>query len=127
VDYRNDPNAQKLYAFLKRWLARHPSWAYDQSGWMMTVRTAESVAADLKNETEFAEIGLAGVLRSPDGRLIETVVGWILPWPASAEFKLLVGAITLAAQARQKNERGVAAGLTLVSIALLLLMFLSSE
>jgi len=55
------------------------------------------------------------------------VVGWVLPWPTSAEFKLLVDAITLAAQAKQKNERGLAAGLTVVGAFLLLLIFLSEK
>ena len=92
----------------------------------MGLRNVGSVGDSLLDEAEFGEIKLAGWLKSPDGELIQTVVGWILPWPASAEFKLLVDAVTLAAQAKQKNERGVAAGLTLVG-AVLLFFILFSE
>jgi hypothetical protein len=126
VNYQNDPIAQRLYAFLVRWVREHPDWAYEAQGWTMGLRNVGSVGDSLLDEAEFGEIKLAGWLKSPDGELIQTVVGWILPWPASAEFKLLVDAVTLAAQAKQKNERGVAAGLTLVG-AVLLFFILFSE
>jgi hypothetical protein len=125
VNYQNDPTAQKLYAFLTRWIRENPNWAYEVSGWSMRLRKAESVGSSLLNDAEFAEVNLAGLLKSPEGQLIETVVSWILPWPMSSEFKLLVDAITLAAQAKQKNERGLAAGLTAVAAFVLLLIFFS--
>ncbi len=77
------------------------------------------------NEIEFNEINLAGVFKSPDGQLIATVVGWVLPWPASLEFQLLVDAITAAAKAKQRNQRGVAAGMTLIAGAVLYSIFTS--
>ncbi len=125
MNYENDPTARKLYTFLVRWIRDHPAWAYESSDWSVSLRKAESVGSSLLSDTEFAEVNLAGLLKSPDGQLIETVVGWVLPWPMSAEFKLLVDAITFAAQAKQKNERGLAAGLTLVGVALFLLIFFS--
>jgi len=127
VNYHTDPTAQKLYAFLVRWIRDNPNWAYEASGWSVSLSKAEAVGSSLLNDAEFAEVNLAGLLKSPDGQLIQTVVGWVLPWPTSAEFKLLVDAITLAAQAKQKNERGLAAGLTVVGAFLLLLIFLSEK
>ncbi len=125
MDYQNDPRAQKLYAFLVNWTRRMPGWAYDSNGWMMTSRSVESVTAELLDEAEFSEINLAGFLKSPDGQLIQTVVGWVLPWPASIEFNLLVNAITGAALAKQKNQQNVAAGLTFVAAAILIVAFVS--
>jgi len=125
MDYQNDPSALKLYAFLSQWTRSHPTWAYEPSGWMMTLKSVESVTSDLMSEVEFDEINLAGVVKSPDGQLIETVVAWVLPWPTSLEFKLLVDAITAAAKAKQNSQRGVAAGLTLAAGVLLFAMFSS--
>ena len=122
---QNDSTAQKLYAFLVRWIRDNPNWAYEASGWSVSLRTADAVVSSLVNETEFAEVNLAGLFKSPDGQLIKTVVGWVLPWPMSTEFELLVDAITLAAQAKQKNERGLAAGLTAAAAFVILLIFLS--
>jgi hypothetical protein len=126
MDYRNDSLAQSLYSYLQSWLGHRPTWAYDSSGWMMTLKSIDSLSSDFMNDVEFNEINLAGLFRSPDGELIETVVGWILPWPTSLEFKLLVDAINAAAKAKQRNQRGVAAGLTFLAGALLFAMF-SSE
>lgn len=125
MDYRNDPNALKLYAFLKQWTRSRPIWANDSSGWLTTFKSVETVSAELMNEIEFNEINLAGVFKSPDGQLIATVVGWVLPWPASLEFQLLVDAITAAAKAKQRNQRGVAAGMTLIAGAVLYSIFTS--
>lgn len=125
MDYQNDPNAVKLYAFLSQWARNHPTWAYEPNGWMMTLKSVESVTRDLMSEAKFDEINLAGVIRSPDAQLIETVVTWVLPWPTSLEFKLLVDAITAAAKAKQKNQRGVAAGWTLAVGVLLFAVFSS--
>jgi hypothetical protein len=88
----------------------------------MTLKSVETVTAELMNDVELNEINLAGVFKSPDGQLIATVVGWVLPWPASLEFQLLVDAITAAATAKQRNQRGVAAGMTLIVGAVLFAM-----
>ena len=122
MDYQGNPNALKLYAFLEKWTRSHPSWAYRSSGWLMTLKTVETVTAELLNDVEFNEISLVGVFKSPDGQLIATVVGWVLPLPASLEFQLLVDAITAAATAKQRNQRGVAAGMTLIVGAVLFAM-----
>jgi hypothetical protein len=92
----------------------------------MTLKSVETVTAELLNDVEFNEINLAGVFKSPEGQLIATVVGWVLPWPASLEFRLLVDAITAAASAKQKNQRGIAAGATLIAVAVLFAL-LSSD
>jgi len=123
MNYQNDPTAQKLYAFLARWIREHPNWAYEAEDWTMSLREAASIGSNLLDDAEFGEVNLAGWLKSPDGQLIQTVVGWLLPWPEGAEFKLLVKAITFAAQAQQNKERGVAAGVTLIAAALLLVLF----
>ena len=80
------------------------AWAHEQSGWRLVARDASTVAKQLLEDTEFVEIDLANVLQGPDGKLIQTVVSWILPDPASAEFKLLVDAVTIAARAKQRNQ-----------------------
>jgi len=125
VNYQDDPTARKLYPFLVRWIRDNPNWAYQAQGWSVSLREVESVGSSLLDDAEFGEANFAGLLKSPDGQLIQTVVGWILPWPVSAEGNLLVDAITLAAQAKQKNERGRAAGLTAVAAFVLLLIFFS--
>lgn len=93
----------------------------------MTLKSVDALTAELLSEVEFYEIDLAGVFRSPDGKMIETVVGGVLPWPASVEFKLLVDAITAAAKAKQKNQRGKAAGMTLIAGTVLYVILNSSE
>jgi len=70
--------------------------------------TAAEVAGDLLKTAEFREVQLAGILGSPDGKLIQTVVGWVLPGPQAAIFHLLVDAITLAAEATQRDQRKLA-------------------
>jgi hypothetical protein len=127
MEYGIDPKAQKFYAFLSQWIGNRQTWAYDVSGWMMTLKSVDTLTAELMSEVELNEIDLAGLFRGPDGELIETVVGWVLPWPESVEFKLLVDAITAAAKAKQKNQRGVAAEMTLIAGALLYAIFSSSE
>ena len=125
MNYQNDPIAIKLYAFLVCWIQEHPAWPYEAHGWATSLRDAKSVGASLMEDAEFGEVNLAGWFASPDGEMIQTVVGWVLPWPESGEFRLLVEAITLAAKAKQKNERGVAAALTLIGVVLAAMVLFS--
>jgi len=57
-------------------------------------------------------------LRTPDGELVRFAVGRVLPTPVSAEFNLLVDAVTIAALAKQRQQRVVAAGATAVAVVL---------
>jgi hypothetical protein len=125
MTYMTDPTARALHAFLQRWLREHPLWAYSPRGWYHQLRSVSDIASELLQDAEFGEVKLASWLQSPDGVLIQTVVGWVLPQPHGAEFKLMVAAISSAAQARQDNERGLAGVLTLVAGAMLALLLFS--
>ena len=129
MTYMTDPTARKLLLFLQRWLREHPSWA-SAPGWYYRPHSANDIASELLQDAEFSEVKLATWLKSPDGVLIQTVVGWVLPQPQGLEFTLLVDAISLAAQAQQDNERGLAGGWTVVvgaMVALLLFWVLPSQ
>lgn len=127
MTYLTDPTARRLHAFLRRWLQEHPSWARSSSGWYYHPRTAGEIASELLQDAEFCEVRLATWLKSPDGVLIQAVVGWALPQPYGAEFKVLVDAISLAAQARQNNDRLLAGGLTVAVGAMVGLLMLSAH
>jgi hypothetical protein len=124
MTYTTDRTALKLNAFLQRWLLEHTVWAHSQPGWYYTPRAASDIANELLQDAEFNEIKLGSWLQSPDGVLIQTVVGQVLPQPYSIEFSVLVEAISLAAQAQRDNDRGLAAGLTVVGAATLVLLLL---
>ncbi len=121
MDYRLDPTAQRLERFLRRWLSEHPGWQWSQgtrSGWAAAMRESSALASALLEDTEFAEVGVATRLNTPDGELVRFVVARVLPWPASAEFNLLVEAVTIAALARQRQQRVFAAGATVAAAVL---------
>lgn len=87
-------------------------------------RTVDDLAAALLDDAEFAELRLAPFLMSPDGELVRAVVGRLLPFPESYEFRLLVEAITKAAGARTQGDRQTAGAWTaLAGITALLLLF----
>jgi hypothetical protein len=118
TDYSNDRRAQALSKALGDWIGANPLWymGVNESGWRQQYRTAEDVAADLGTVLEGMDVGLAGILNSPDGQLIRAVVGSVLPAPQVWLFDLLVEAVLLAAQAHnrtQKIEAGVLAALVL--------------
>ncbi len=121
-DYANDPRAKGLADVLRTWLASHPNWyeMADESGWRMRWRTAEEVATDLVPVLKKMDVRLAGVLTSPDGQLVRTVVGWVLPVQQVLLINLLVDAVILVAQA-QNREQKVKAGF-LVGVAVLLIV-----
>ncbi len=124
-DYGNDPTAQKLYSFLTRWLRAHPQWATETTGWRCQYRDATAIANELVSEVEFGEVRLAGLLNTPNGELIQTVVNWVLPYPMNIESKLLFDAIMLAANAKQRNERGLAAVFSIAALVFLGLIVFS--
>jgi len=118
VDYRLDPTAQRLERFLRRWLSEHPGWQWSQGtipGWTAALRESIQLASALLEDTEFAEAGVATWLNTPDGELVRFVVGRVLPWPVGAEFNLLVEAVTIAALAKQRQQRFFAAGATVAA------------
>src|SRR5271157_2105476 len=100
----NDPKSDRLETFLRRWLSQNPRWQYASPGWPADRRSPEELASALLADAEFAEVGLADWLNSPDGQLIETAVGRVLPMPQAIEFQVLVDALTLAAQAQQRGQ-----------------------
>jgi hypothetical protein len=122
MTYTRDLTALKLRMFLEKWLQDHPSWAYSGPGWYHQRRSANDIASELLQNAEFGEVKLAGWLKSPNGAMARTVVGWVLPQPYGAEFTLLVEAIMLAAQAQQDDQRKLAGGLTIVAVATLALL-----
>jgi hypothetical protein len=79
---------------------------------MGPLRSAEVVAETLLAEAEFVEVGLATWLESPDGQLVRTVVVGLLPPWQRLEADLLVEGVMAAAQARRRNQQGLAAVLT---------------
>jgi hypothetical protein len=86
----------------------------------LELRTAEDVSQELLNAADTEQLRLASFLRSPDGQLVRAVVGRILPWPESAEFRLLIDAILLAANAKKRDERVLVGALaTLVGLVVL--------
>lgn len=105
--YDQSTEAQRLRLILSEWVTRHPGWAQstDTTTWITQVRSAAEIARDLLETTEIAEVRLAGFMGSPDGQLIQVVVRQVVPAPYSTEFKLLVDAVTLAAEAKQKNQQ----------------------
>jgi hypothetical protein len=121
MDYRNDPKALRLYWFLSSWTQANPGWAYDCDPFQHVRRVcdAEALASELLAAAEASELQLAGLLKTPDGELIQTVIGWMIPWPASGEFKLLVDAVTLAAAAKQRDQRTLAGALTVAAAFIL--------
>jgi purine-cytosine permease-like protein len=73
------------------------------------------------------DVRLAGVLGSPDGQLIQAVVGSVLPPQQAFLFDLFVEAVTLAAQSQNKNDK-VGAGVLLVgAVVVLILMVIASN
>lgn len=121
MDYELDPTAQRLEKFLRRWLTEHPGWQWSHGnvpGWAAVMRESTLLASALLDDAEFAEVGVATWLTTPDGALVRFVVGRVLPWPLGAEFNLLVEAVTIAALAKQRQRRVVAAGATAVALCL---------
>ncbi len=76
------------------------------------------MASALLEDAEFAEVSVATWLKTPDGELVRFVVGQVLPQPIGVEFELLVDAVTIAALAKQRQQRVVAAGATVVAVCL---------
>ena len=109
-----DFTAQKLLVFIERWVRENRSWARGSFGQHGQLRTARQVAQDMLEEVEFRDVGLASWINGPDGALITSVVGLVLPWPESAEYQLLIEAILIAGQTQQANQRGLAAGVMLM-------------
>ena len=121
MDYRLDAIAQRLERFLGRWLQEHPGWQWSHggwAGWTSALRESTELASALLEDAEFGEVGVATWLRTPDGELVRFAVGRVLPTPVSAEFNLLVDAVTIAALAKQRQQRVVAAGATAVAVVL---------
>jgi hypothetical protein len=123
MDDRTAQTASRLPHFLNQWLQANPGWAYQYNAdhWAMEFRSAVDVAQDLLNAADADQLRFASFLRSPDGELVRAIVGRLLPWPESAEFRLLVDAILLAANGKTRDERVLVGVLTgLVGLALFL-------
>ncbi len=95
---------RELADFLATWTRRRPGWQFVGTGGNRRLRSAEALARDLLDDAEFAEFRVAEWLRTPEGRIVEAAVSQVLPWPGSAEFQLLVEAISLAAKAKAKAK-----------------------
>jgi hypothetical protein len=121
VNYQADSTALRLRAFLSCWLAEHPSWAYQGPPWAQQRRSARDIANDLLQEAEFREIQLATWVRSPDGALIAQVVTWVLPPTQALEFQLLVDAISVAADAKHRDEQQRAATVGAIGLVVLII------
>jgi hypothetical protein len=97
-----------LFEVLDSWVRDHPGWAYRQQGWTTVARSATEVADLPLTESDLLAVDLATWLNGPDGQLITAVVEWVLPGPQHAQVQLLVSAVTLVAEARQRQQRAVA-------------------
>jgi hypothetical protein len=117
--FEDNPNAGDLANFLRAWLRGNPRWAYTPGVQGTQFRTAREIAVDLSHAMTEADLRVAEWFESPDGELIAAVVVSVLPWPQSWELSLLVEAVTLAAQKRNKNQK-VSVGLTGVALVLVL-------
>jgi hypothetical protein len=124
TDYTNDPRVRALRKALGDWIGANPLWymGANESGWRQQYRTAEEIAADLAAVLEQMDVRLAGVLESPDGQLIQAVVGSVLPAPQVFLFGLLVDAVLLAAQAKNRNQK-IGAGVLAVLVLTMALLF----
>lgn len=96
----------ELAHFMRRWLSANPSWAWDTSDWRKSRRrSADEVALNILHAMEQEELYLAEWFESPDGELIMWAAGEALsPW-AGADLHLFADAVTMAAQARNKNQK----------------------
>jgi hypothetical protein len=112
MDPRDELKAQQLDTFLRRWTHEHPNWARVDPYGIGPLRSAEVLAETLLAEAEFAELGLANWLESPDGQLVRTVVVGLLPPWQRLEVDILVEGVMAAAQAKRRNQQSLAAVLT---------------
>ncbi len=112
-------NRSELASFMRRWLSANPSWAWDTADWRGSRRrSADEIALDFLHAMEQEDVYLAQWFQSPDGHLIMWAAGEALsPW-AGADLQLFADAVTLAAQARNKNQK-VSALWGLVAVAAL--------
>lgn len=115
---RAERHGEQVPRRLRRRGARHYTQRFREVG---------DIAAEMLAAVEADELQVAGILTTPDGELIRAVVGWILPWPANAEFKLLVDAVTLAASAKQRDQRILAGTLTVLATITVGLILTSLE
>ena len=107
----------ELVFFMRRWLSANPHWAWDSSNWPgRSRRSADEIALGILQAMEQEDVYLAQWFQSPDGQLIVRAAGEALsPW-ASADIHLFVDAVTLAAEARNKNQKVAA---TMLAVALI--------
>lgn len=125
-DFSREQRASALANVLRQWLIGHPNWnqARDANGWWRQ-RTPGEIAEDLVAPIEEMDVELAGVLESPDGRLVQEVAAWLLPtWPAEL-VQLFADSVLLAAQARNRDQKiraGLYATASLLMAAVLILM-----
>src|SRR5580704_7967799 len=111
IEEVDDQRAAELLKVLMEWLRWHPNWSQtqDSNGWRRQ-RTPAEIAQDLIAPIEKMDVELAGILESPDGRLIQAVAQRLLPaWPAEL-VQLFAESVLLAAQARNKDHK-ISAGL----------------
>jgi len=96
----------ELAYFMRRWLSANPIWAWDTTDWRGSRRrSADEVALNILHAMEQEDVYLAQWFQSPDGHLIMWAAGEALsPW-AGADLQLFADAVTLAAQARNKNQK----------------------
>jgi hypothetical protein len=112
MDPSDQLKAQRLDMFLRQWTRRHPNWARSYPHRIAPIRSAAVLGKTLLSEAEFAEIGLATWLESPDRQLVRSVVVGLLPPWQRLEAELLVEGVVAAAQARRRHQHGLAAVLT---------------
>jgi hypothetical protein len=109
-------NPDNFVAFLRRWVANNPGWAVDYSDrWNPRHRTAHEISTDILGAMESDNELLARWFQSPDGELIVWAAGQTLGPFAGADLDLFVDAVTLAAQARSRNQKVTAGALLCVA------------
>ena len=118
----------RLSTILREWTTDNPGWAYSTNSmtWALQLRAAVEIARDLLDATELAEVRFAGFMGEPDGQLIEAAVKQALPYPYGTEFQLLVDAVKIAADAKQKGEQ-TRAGLATAAVLLIGLLVIAGR
>jgi hypothetical protein len=115
----NIQNREELSAFLRQWLSDNPEWSIDYSDrWNPRRRSAQEISVAIFSAMENEDVRLAEWFQTPGGELLIWAAEHAIGPYAGNDLNLFVEAVTLAAQARNKNQK-LAAGV-LIGIALFL-------
>lgn len=123
----DDEAVRSLAKFLTGWLADRPGWARVPGGRFSAWRTPEDLAADLVTDAMFRRLTFAKWLKSPDSEVVLEAVRLVLPWPYDLEYELLVQAVQLALESRQRGRRRDAVILAVALVGLALVSLSAGE